>query len=541
MSAPTLPELFANALHTTPDVDALVFPEKRLTYRQLDERVRVFARALMALGVEAGDTLGILMPNSTDNVATFIASTSIGALCIPINSRFKARELGHVITDSGMKVLLTSDIVAEHVDFSERLNQALPELVDLPPNQPLDIQSAPALKNLVMLGNSHLPGMLDEDCFVSKAEEVSEQQLNERIAAVKPDMLAMMLYTSGTTAMPKGCPVNHDQIISVSLNIAERFGLKRGDRLWNALPMFHASSLLPLLAAFSKNATFISLMHFSADKALAQLEGEQVTLAWPAYNTIWQPILTHPEFSAEKIPNLRGLLCVGPPETLAVMEQSFPQAKIQSCYGITECSGLPIMPWSTDSAEVRYGTCGLPMDGVEVEIRDPDTSEPLPAGERGALWIRGRYVIKGYWNDPVKTAECFDSNGWFNTGDMGSVNPEGYVYFHGRLKDTLKVGGENVAAVEVEAFLTTHPAVKLAAVVGVPDDKYGEVPAAFVEYRDDIKASEKELIDFCKDGLSGFKVPRYVREVTEWPMSATKIKKVDLQAALLKELGIAQS
>lgn len=541
MTVPTLPELFAKALQATPDVDALVFPEKRLTYRQLDERVRIFARALMALGVVPGDTLGILMPNSPDNVASFIAATSIGALCVPINSRFKARELGHVITDSGMKVLLTSDIVAEHVDFSERLNQALPELADLPTNQALNIQSAATLENLVMLGNSHLPGMLDEACFVAKAEQITEQQLNEQIASVKPEMLAMMLYTSGTTAMPKGCPVNHDQIISVSLNIAERFGLRQGDRLWNALPMFHASSLLPMLAAFSKNATFISLMHFSAEKALAQLEDEQATLAWPAYNTIWQPILTHPKFDAEKIPNLRGLLCVGPPESLAVMEESFPQAKIQSCYGITECSGLPIMPWSTDSAAVRYGTCGLPMDGVTVEIRDPETAKPLPAGQRGALWIKGRYVIKGYWNDPVKTAESFDGDGWFNTGDMGSVNEEGYVYFHGRLKDTLKVGGENVAAVELEAFLTTHPAVKLAAVVGVPDDKYGEVPAAFVEYRDGMKATESELIDFCKDGLSGFKVPRYVREVTEWPMSATKIKKIDLQTALLAELGIAKS
>lgn len=538
MSAPTLPELFNSALAASPDTEALIFPETRHTYRQLDARVRLFARALMALDVNAGDTVGILMPNSADNVATFLASISIGALCIPINSRFKARELGHVINDSGMKVLLTSDVVAEHVDFAERLNQALPELVDLPTNHALSIASAPALKSVVMLGNSTLAGMFDEPAFIAKADAVTDAQLAARIDGVTPDMLAMMLYTSGTTAMPKGCPISHDQIISVSLNIAERFGVREGDRLWNALPMFHASSLLPMLATFSRHSTFISLMHLSPEKALAQLEAEQATLAWPAYDLIWQPILSHANFRAENVPNLRGLLCVGPPETIAVMEKAFPQAKIQSCYGITECSGIPVMPWSTDSAEVRYGTCGLPLDGIEVQIRNPETGAPLPAGERGALWIKGRYVIKGYWQDPVKTAECFDQDGWFNTGDMGSLNADGYVLFHGRLKDTLKVGGENVAAVEVEAFLTTHPSVQLAAVVGVPDAKYGEVPAAFVEFRPGLSASESELIEFCKDGLSGFKVPRYVRAVTEWPMSATKIKKVDLQAGLLKELGI---
>lgn len=541
MQKHTIPSLLQRALAANPDSEALVFPELRLSYRQLDERIRIFARALLTLEINRGDTVGILMPNSADNVACFLAATSIGALCIPINSRFKARELGHVITDSGMKVLLTSDIVAEHVDFSGRLNEALPELSASAANQALDIASAPNLNYIVMLGNSHIAGMMDEACFVDMGAKTTEQQLQRHIDAVEPSFPAMMLYTSGTTAMPKGCPINHEQIICVSLNIAERFGIQDGDRVWNALPLFHASSLLPMLATFSKASTFFSLMHFSADKALAQLENENITLAWPAYNTIWQPILTHPKFSAEKIPLLRGLLCVGPEETLAVMEKAFPQAKIMSCYGITECTGLPIMPWYTDSAKVRYGTCGLPLDGVQVQIRDAETDLPVPAGTRGALWLSGRYVIEGYWNDPVKTAECFDKEGWFNTGDLASVNDEGYVYFHGRLKDTLKVGGENVAAVEVEAFLTTHPAVTLSAVVGVPDAKYGEVPAAFVELRPGQSVTEEELIEFCRNGLSGFKVPRFVRMVTEWPMSATKIKKVDLQAALLDELGIASS
>lgn len=539
MQTTTIPDLLKSAKKDNADSEALIFPNVRLSYQQLEDRLRIFARSLIALGVEPGDTVGILMPNSADNVATFLAATSIGALCIPINSRFRARELSHVISDSGMKVLLSSDIVAEHVDFSERLNEALPDLSSASSKQALSLESAPNLKHIVMLGNSQITGMLDEQAFIDAGTQLTDEQLDKRINGVKDDFPAMMLYTSGTTAMPKGCPINHKQIVSISLNIAERFGIQAGDKIWNALPMFHASSLLPMLATFSESSTFISLTHFTADQALQQLEQENVNLAWPAYTTIWQPILTHPDFSAEKFPQLRGLLCVGPTETLEVMEKSFPQANIMSCYGITECTGLPIMPRHSDNAAVRYGTCGLPMDGIDVEIRDPESGQPVATGQRGALWLKGKYLIEGYWNDPVKTAECFDENGWFNTGDSGSVNDEGYVYFHGRLKDTLKVGGENVAAVEVEAFLSTHPTVKIAAVVGVPDSKYGEVPAAFVEYRPGQQSSEAELIEFCKQGLAGFKVPRHVREVTEWPMSATKIKKDDLRTQLLEELGIA--
>jgi acyl-CoA synthetase (AMP-forming)/AMP-acid ligase II len=248
-------------------------------------------------------------------------------------------------------------------------------------------------------------------------------------------------------------------------------------------------------------------------------------------------VITHEDFDPGKLPQLRGLLCVGPRETLELMEQSLPQARVMSCYGLTECSGLPVMPWFTDDAAVRYGTCGRPMAGIEAQIRDPESHRPLANGERGALWMRGSYVIDGYWNDPEKTTQSFDTQGWFNTGDMGSLDDAGYLYFHGRLKDTLKVGGENVAAVEVEAYLSTHPSIQIAAVVGIPDEVYGEVPVAFVEFRSGKAADDEELIAFCRKGLAGFKVPRLIREVSEWPMSATKIRKDELRTRLLAELS----
>lgn len=534
----TLPKVLGDAVIRSPDTEALIFPNVRLTYRQFQDRVNAAARSLVGMGIRPGDVIGVLMPNCAENVTLLFASASIGALFVPINNRFRARELAHVIADSGMKVLITNDIVAEQVDYTERLHQALPELAEAAPGATPKTAVSAALSHVVLLGNSAVAGMLRQEQFEIYGRDVNEQQLAGFTAAVKDDQPVLMLYTSGTTAMPKGCPLSQYQIAGISLAIADRLGLVAGDRLWNALPMFHASSLLPMTAAFHKSASFVSQLHFSADQTLRQLVDEKISVAWPAYDLIWQQILTHPDFDGSQLSGLRALLCVGPPETLMLMEKSLPNARILSCYGITECSGVPVMPLYDDDQAIRCGTSGLPMEGLRAEIRDPETGEPVPPRQRGLLWMQGDYVISGYWNDPEKTAASFDQDHWFNTGDLCSMDENGYIYFHGRLKDTLKVGGENVAAVEVEAFLTTHPAVKLAAVIGVPDQKLQEVPAAFVELRPGASITETEIIQFCKDNLAGFKVPRYVRFVTEWPMSATKIRKDDLRAPLLQELGI---
>lgn len=542
MQQMTLPQILGSAVQRSPDTEALIFPNVRLTYRELQDRVNKVARSLMGMGVSSGDVVGVVMPNCAENVILLFATATIGGLYVPINNRFRARELAHVISDSGMKVLVTNDIAAEQVDYAERIQQAVPELADAPAGKTPKSASAPNLDYVVMLGNTRANGMLGPAEFDAFADVISDDQLATQAASVDVDMPVLMLYTSGTTSMPKGCPMTHEQFTSTCISVAERLSLRADDRLWNALPMFHASSLIPMTAAFHTTATFISQLHFSADETLKQLVEDNATYGWPAYDLIWQQILTHPDFDRvkDKLSRIRGLLMVGPFETLKSMEAILPNAKILSCYGITECSGLPVMPRYEDEQAIRIGTSGLPLEGMEAQIRDPETNEPLPNGERGALWIRGKNVINAYWNDPEKTAEAFDEDHWFNTGDLGSMDDRGYIYFHGRLKDTLKVGGENVAAVEVEAFLAQHPAVKTAAVVGVPDQKLVEVPAAFVELRPGASATEEEIIQYCKDDLAGFKVPRYVRFVTEWPMSATKIRKVDLRAQILEELGISE-
>jgi fatty-acyl-CoA synthase len=519
----TFAAVLDGAAAEAPDVEAFVIGDERLTYAELLERVRRHARSLTALGVQPGDAVAVLMPNCVDFVLALFGTATIGATCVPINSRFRPRELAYVIADSQAKVVLTSDLVEEHADHAGRLREALPELQTAPAGVTPQIVGAPDLQHVVLLGSKPGAGMLDRVAFDALADTVPEPD-----DVVDGELTAAMLYTSGTTAMPKGCPLKHRQLVDVSRQLQLAFRAQAGDHLWDALPLFHASGILPLLICCHARATYFSMLHFEAGDALDLLERERITLVWPAYTTIWQPILTHPDFRPERVAALRHILCVGPPETLDVMEAALPGKRILSCYGITEGSGIPTFCNLDDPPELRTGTCGFPLDGFECEIRDPETRVALPATTRGALWLRGRNVIEAYWQDPVKTAESFDSEGWFNTGDLVSIDENGRLKFHGRIKDTLKVGGENVAAVEVEAFLSTHPAVKLAAVVGVPDGKYGEVPAAFVELRPGAAASADDLIAFARHGLAAFKVPRHVRFVTEWPMSATKIRKSDL-------------
>ena len=522
----TLLELLERAVSANPSRDLLVFPDHRLSYSAFHQRVLLARRALIGMGVHRGDNVGVLMQNCPDHLALMFAISSLGAVDVPINTRNRPSELAHVVEDAGLRLIFTSTLGSDVSDLPARLAEAIALL------------GGRIEPRIVLLDGAPTAGLQASAEVLAAASGVTEEQAEALAAETTGDDAAVMLYTSGTTANPKGCPLLHRQLLSISGQVGERWGTREGDKVWNALPYFHASSILPLLACIRVNGTFISATVFEPEETIRMIREEGATLAWPAFGTVWQEILTHPTFTAESVQTVRAIIAVAPPETVHTMERSAPNVAILSCYGITEGLGVPVMVRYDDDPVIRTETSGLPFDGIEVEVRDPETRERLPWGERGALWLRGENVFGGYWNDPQHTAEAFDDEGWFNTGDLASQEESGVVSYHGRLKDMLKVGGENVAAVEIEAYLSTHPAVKLAAVVGAPDRKYGEVPAAFIELRPGATATAEELIEYCRAGIAGFKVPRYLRFVTEWPMSATKIRKVDLQRELAEELSV---
>lgn len=364
--------------------------------------------------------------------------------------------------------------------------------------------------------------------------------IDQRRAEIDAEDQALMIYTSGTTAMPKGCPLNH--IVLQHAGIVggiQRMGLQPGDIMWGPLPMFHTAFIQPLTGILHVGGTYLSMTHFDPDTALRMLQKERATLMFPAFPTITMQLLNHPNYTANSFANIRVVLNVGPPEELRVMQERMPHTIQITVFGMTETGGSAAMCELTDSLALRSDCSGRALPGNQIEIRDPDNGLSLSPGATGEIVVRGRGVFTGYHNSPQKTAESFYEGGWFRTGDLGSLDDHGRVTFRGRLKDMLKVGGENVAAVEVEGFLATHPAVNLAQVVPVPDDKYGEVEGAFIELAPGATADEQEIIDYCKDEVASFKVPRYVRFIKTWPMGATKILKSELAERICLELGMS--
>jgi fatty-acyl-CoA synthase len=534
-------DLLLMAADRAPEAEAVVFPECRVSYGELAERAMSAARSLHGLGIGPGGKVGILMPNCMEYIDVLFGASLLGAVMVPINSRFAPRELGYVVRNGDLELVLTGDMAAEHVDHAARLHEALPDLSAGTPGAPARQADAPQLRAVVLLGSREEPGMLGGADFRAAGEPVSEDdvlRLHRRTPVRSP---ALMMYTSGTTAMPKGCVMSHEALVRTSVVAGRtRFQLTPEDRMWDPLPIFHMSAILPLIGVFDAGATFMSMAHFEPEAALEMLDRERTTVSFATFPAITQALLNHPAYHPDRWRHIRLINNVAPPDTMLLMQQQMPHTVQISAYGCTECGGVVAFNDPSDTLEQRTTTSGRPFDGIELEIRDIETGAPCQAGTRGEIVVRGYNLFEGYYRDPEHTARAFDAAGWFHTGDIGSLSPEGRVTYLGRLKDMLKVGGENVAAVEIESYLGTHPAVSIAAVVGVPDPKYVEVAAAFLELRPGHELTEGEVIEFCRAGLAAFKVPRHVRFVSEWPMSATKIQKYRLQEALAQELARAR-
>lgn len=539
IQATTLGDLLLTAADHNPDTNAVILPAKRATNAQLRDRVFQRARALRALGIGPGDHVGVLLPTSMDFVESLFAIAMLGAVTVPINARYQPPELAYVIENADLKLVLTTDKYDDAVNFVERLHTALPELKQADP-QHLKLSVAPRLEQIVVFGGSVPAGMVGQDEFESRAGEIDEHEIHLRRIQTRVGSIALMLYTSGTTANPKGCMITHEAMVRSSMALADRYQLTAHDSFWSPLPMFHIAAILPLCASMSRGGTYVTTPHFDAGEALDTLEQEKVTCTYPCFWTIMGDLINHPKFADADLSRVRLMnanFAVQPKEVGEKMEAAMADIVYVGTFGMTETAGTVTTSRLDDSREDRFTRLGVPLAGLEIKVIGADGVE-LPPGERGEALIRGFSLFTRYYKSPEKTAEALDDQGWFHSGDLCSIDEHGQVMFHGRLKDMLKVGGENVAAVEIESCLQQHDAVKLAQVVGVPDSRLQEVAAAFVEFGEGSQPSEEELIAFCKGKIANFKVPRYVRVVSEWPQSSTKIQKFKLRDQIVAELGL---
>jgi acyl-CoA synthetase (AMP-forming)/AMP-acid ligase II len=536
IEATTLGDLLLRAAKRWPGTDALVFPGERLTYAQLAGRAQERARALQGMGIRPGDHVGILAPNLVEVVELLFGIALSGAVAVMVNARYKTTELAYVIENADLKALFTTNRIADFVNFADLLYEALPGLSSASDPLALDLQAAPLLRSVIMMEDPGRVGIASWSRFKAFADQVEEEVMWRRRSEVRLSDSCIMMYTSGTTANPKGCRLSHEALVRNGREMSIRFQITDRDRQWNPLPMFHMGAILPLVSVYWAGAQFATDTHFDADSAVKAIREEQPTIMFTAFPTIMAALLSHPEFDAGSMPQLRLVNNVAPPSQLLQNMEALPQAVHVSAYGLTEASGVSCNGSADEDDETRAYTCGRPYSGVQLRVVDIDTGADVAPGERGEVIIRGFSLFEGYYKSPEKTAETVDAEGWLHTGDIATLDSEGRVSYQGRIKDMLKVGGENVAAVEIESYILNHPAVQLVQVVSVPDPKLFEVAAAFIQFEPGQSCTEQEIIDFCRGKIASFKIPRHVRFVEEWPMSATKIQKFKLQEALTREL-----
>jgi acyl-CoA synthetase (AMP-forming)/AMP-acid ligase II len=497
--------------------EALAFGSARYTFAELGAKVKEATAAAMASGIEPGDRASIWAPNVVEWVIAALGMVSAGAALVPLNTRFKGEEAGYVLARSSAKVLVVADGFLG-ADYSGMLAAASAE--------------TPELKTIVSLADSPAPGTVGFADWMASGKTISAADVDARIAAIGPDDVSDVFFTSGTTGKPKGVVVTHWQTMKVFETWSEIVGVEAGDRYLVVNPFFHTFGYKAgIIACLLRGATILPEPVFDVPAVLNRIAEEKVSVL-PGPPTLYASILDGPDRSGLDLSSLRLAVtgAASVPVTLVErMRAELTFRTVLTAYGLTESTGTVSMCRQDDDDITIATTSGRAIPDTEVIVVDKD-GNTLPAGQAGEILVRGYNVMREYFEDPVATAETVDADGWLHTGDIGVLDERGNVQITDRLKDMYVVGGFNAYPAEIEQTLTGHPAVSEVAVIGVPDERMGEVGKAFVVTRPGTTLEEAELISWARERLANYKVPRYVDVVTELPRNASgKVRKGELR------------
>lgn len=527
----TLAETLAATADAHAQDEALVISGRRLTWAELRDNVREVAQGLRALGIRRGDHVAVCMGNSLEWVIFFYAAASIGAVTVPVNTRFKADEMLYCLRQADVKLLFITDRFLK-IDFIGMLRGICPAL-----EQKLPDAALPLLHTVVVLGKDVPAGAIGFADLLSQGAACTEPWP----PAVSADDVLLMQFTSGTTSYPKGVMLTHDNMLRNAACVAARFNLKAGDRYYSARPFYHvAGTTLSLLAALTTGACLLSSPSFEPEEALATMWSEECTHT-SGNDTMFLMMLNHPNFDQYPLKLRNGWASAGPEVSRKVIELMGMKGLVQA-YGLSEASPNVCMSHYDDDIEKRIAGWAHILDDVEVRLVDPETGAVMPAGKSGEIQVRGWSVMQGYYKMPEQTAKAITTDGWLHTGDLGIMDEDGRLKFLTRIKDVFRVGGENVAPAEVEDVLHKHPKIKQAQVIGVPDPRLVEVPAAYVILLEGETATPQEIIAWSKEKLANFRVPRYVQIVDSFEKigmtGSSKIQKNKLRAQALIDFGL---
>ena len=540
----TIGEALQRAIEKWPKQEALVSVHQggRWTYEEFGWRVDQFAAGLLALGLKPRDRIGIWAPNCAEWALVQFATARIGLILVNINPAYRLTEVEYTLKKVGVKALVCTEKFKSS-DYVGMISELAPEI---PKCMPGDLKSKrlPDLKILIQIGGRPGPGWLAFEGIPSLGTGKFTKQLAEVHETLDRNDPINIQFTSGTTGLPKGATLSHRNILNNAYFVGVGMGLKTGDRLLIPVPLYHCFGMvMGNLSCVVHGATMVySSEGFDPLAVLKAVRSEQCT-ALHGVPTMFIAELEHPDFEMIDVKTLRTGIMAGSPCPIEVMRKVIDRMHMKDigiAYGMTETSPVSFQTAKNDPLERRVSTVGRVQPHLEVKIVDSE-GNIVPRGAPGELCTRGYSVMIGYWNDPERTAEAIDAAGWMHTGDLATIDEEGYCNIVGRIKDMVIRGGENVYPREIEEYLFRHPKIEDVSVIGVPDPKYGEEICAWIKLRKDETATDQEIIDFCKGQIAHYKVPRYVKFVDAFPMTVTgKIQKFEMRKTMLAELGLAE-
>jgi fatty-acyl-CoA synthase len=526
-----------------PSRDALISRHQglRYTWTQLQDEVNRFARGLMALGIRKGDRVGIWAPNCAEWAITQYACAKIGAILVNVNPAYRVHELEYALNQSGCNTLVLAPNFRT-TSYLDMLRTLAPELDRCAPGQ-LDSHRLPALRHVIRLGTERTPGMWVWGEVMERAKEVPAEHLTTRQAEQEFDDPANIQYTSGTTGNPKGATLSHHNILNNGYFVAHLQGLTENDRLCAPVPLYHCfGCVMGNLGAMTHGAAVIYPAETFDPKATLEAVAAERCTSLYGVPTMFIAELASPDFAQYDLGSLRTGVMAGSPCPIEVMRQVIDKmhmGEVEICYGMTETSPVSFQSHLDDPLDKRTSTVGQIHPHVEVKIVDPSTGRVVPVGEPGELLTRGYSVMLGYWNNDEATRGAIDAARWMHTGDLATMDDQGYVNIVGRLKDMVIRGGENIYPREIEEFLYKHPKVSDVQVFGVPDTKYGEELVAWLKLKDGETATPDEMRAFCQGQIATYKIPKYWQFVDSFPMTVTgKIQKFIMRQQTIESLGL---
>ncbi len=539
----TIGDMFDHTTNLYPDSPALISRHQhiRLTYRELQAQINQCAKGLLHLGIEKGQRVGIWSPNRAEWTILQFATSKIGAILVNINPSYRVHELEYVLKQSGCTMLVFSPQFKSS-NYTQMVVDLLPELNT---GEPGKIQSAkfPDLTTLIRLGDEKLPGMFIWHQLMNFGDAISDEQLATRQAEQEFDDPINIQYTSGTTGFPKGATLSHHNILNNGYFVAHLQNITHEDKVCIPVPLYHCFGMvMGNLGCITHGAAMVYPEEGFDPVAVMRAVQEAHCTSLYGVPTMFIAELDHPDFAQFDFTSLRTGVMAGSPCPVEVMKRVIElmhMDEVEICYGMTETSPVCTPTRNASTLEKRVGTVGKISDHLEIKVVDPNTNGIVPIGTPGELCTRGYSVMLGYWNNPEATASAIDTARWMHTGDLATMDDEGYLNIVGRIKDLVIRGGENVYPREIEEFLYTHPQISDVQVIGVPDPKYGEEIMAWVKPKSGASLTEDDIKTFCRGQIAHYKVPRYVKFVDAFPMTVTgKVQKYLMREQSIKELGL---